>query len=201
MQRRFKVGILSAGLIIGGLLLVSRDRRPVLADMPVAKPAPSGARIEYPASHYPKLIGPDGISRTVESVLNIPRRMRYGEHVWNEAGIPAGTTWIRIDLRNQTLSVFRANHEIGSSVILYGTDGKPTPTGAFPILERAATHRSTLYEADMPYMLRLTRDGVAIHASNVRSGAATHGCIGIPPAFAKLLFGQVRRGDMVLILP
>ena len=64
-----------------------------------------------------------------------------------------------------------------------------------------SVNRSTLYDADMPYMLRLTTDGVAIHASNVRAGAATHGCIGIPPEFAKLLFEQVRRGDLVAILP
>ncbi len=49
----------------------------------------------------------------------------------------------------------------------------------------------------MPYMLRLTNDGVAIHGSNVRQGYATHGCIGVPTDFAKLLFarrGQGRSG-------
>ena len=106
-----------------------------------------------------------------------------------------------MDLRLQTLSVFRAGHEIGSAIILYGTDGKATPSGVFPILQRAAQHRSTLYDADMPYMLRLTNDGLAIHASNVRAGATTHGCVGIPPRFAKLLFEQVRRGDLVAIMP
>ena len=86
-------------------------------------------------------------------------------------------------------------------MILYGTDGKPTPTGVFPVLERAAEHRSAAYDADMPYMLRLTADGVAIHASPVARGAATHGCIGVPFDFAERLFGQVRRGDLVAILP
>ena len=74
---------------------------------------------------------------------------------------------------------------------LYGTDGKPTPTGSFSILEKDADHYSHSYDAPMPYMLRLTNDGVAIHGSNVREGYATHGCIGIPPNFARLL---VRRG-------
>ena len=44
--------------------------------------------------------------------------------------------WVRIDLTRQLLSVFRDGHEIGSAVILYGTDGKPTPTGSFTILEK-----------------------------------------------------------------
>jgi lipoprotein-anchoring transpeptidase ErfK/SrfK len=108
--------------------------------------------------------------------------------------------WVRIDLSRQTMSVFRSNQEIGSAVILYGTDGKPTPTGVFPILAKAEQHSSNLYDAEMPYMLRLTNDGVAIHASNVRFGAATHGCIGVPIAFARLLFAQVKRGDPVAIV-
>ncbi len=45
----------------------------------------------------------------------------------------------------------------------------------------------------MPYMLRLTGDGVAIHDSKVEWGYATHGCIGVPVAFAKALFGVMGR--------
>jgi lipoprotein-anchoring transpeptidase ErfK/SrfK len=51
----------------------------------------------------------------------------------------------------------------------------------------------------MPYMLRLTTDGVAIHASNVREGWATHGCIGVPMEFARRLFAEVKLGDPVEI--
>jgi lipoprotein-anchoring transpeptidase ErfK/SrfK len=135
----------------------------------------------------------------VRSLLNVRRQFHYGDYVWNDANVPPGQAWVRVDLGRQTLSVFRAGHEIGATVILYGTDGKPTPTGVFPILQKAKQHRSTLYDAEMPYMLRLTGDGVAIHASNVRERAATHGCIGVPAAFARLLFDQVRRGDLVAI--
>jgi lipoprotein-anchoring transpeptidase ErfK/SrfK len=53
----------------------------------------------------------------------------------------------------------------------------------------------------MPYMLRLTDDGVAIHGSNVREGYATHGCIGVPPDFAKKLFAVMAKGDPVFIVP
>jgi lipoprotein-anchoring transpeptidase ErfK/SrfK len=97
------------------------------------------------------------------------------------------------------LSVFRAGHEIGTAVILYGVASKPTRRGVFPILERAEQHRSNLYAAEMPYMLRLTRDGIAIHASDVRPQGATHGCIGVPIAFGRRLFREVRKGDLVAI--
>jgi lipoprotein-anchoring transpeptidase ErfK/SrfK len=52
----------------------------------------------------------------------------------------------------------------------------------------------------MPYTLRLTGDGVSIHGSNVRRGFATHGCIGIPKAFAAKVFAAVKTGDEVLIV-
>src|SRR3546814_15956015 len=71
----------------------------------------------------------------------------------------------------QTLSVFRAGYEIGSAVILYGADDKPSPLGAFPIIQKDADHYSSTYNnAPMPYTLRLTSDGVAIHGSDVQWG-------------------------------
>ena len=194
-----KLLLFAAILGVGALVLRPQDPRARLTAMPVPSLAPPAARITYRAGHYPQLSGPDGL-HTVKSLLNVPQKMSYGGYAWNDYGVPSGTVWVRVDLGRQTLSIFRAGHEIGTAVILYGTDGKRTPTGVFQVLERAAEHRSTLYDADMPYMLRLTSDGVAIHASNVRAGSATHGCIGVPPEFAKLLFEQIRKGDTVAIL-
>jgi lipoprotein-anchoring transpeptidase ErfK/SrfK len=52
----------------------------------------------------------------------------------------------------------------------------------------------------MPYTLRLTADGVSIHASDVRPGFATHGCIGVPKGFAAKLFAATSVGDEVIIV-
>jgi len=49
--------------------------------------------------------------------------------------------------------------------------------------------------------LQLTGDGVSIHGSTVRWGAATHGCIGLPLDFARRLFEQAKVGDEVVIVP
>jgi hypothetical protein len=167
---------------------------------PVQAPVP-GPRIRYSAGDYPQLALPGGRRETVRSILNIAKPMRFGDFVWNEDDIPAGPVWVRIDLTRQLLSVFRGGHEIGSAVILYGSDGKATPTGSFTILEKDPDYYSRSYHAPMPYMLRLTKDGVAIHGSNVREGWATHGCIGVPLNFARLLFGAAKKGDPVVILP
>lgn len=161
----------------------------------------AGTRIWYDARHYPHLTLPDGRQEIVRSVLNIKAPMQFGAYVWDEDQIPKGPIWVRVDLNRQLLSVFRGGHEIGSAVILYGTDGKRTPTGSFTVLQKAAHYVSHSYDAPMPYMLRLTDDGVAIHGSNVRQGWATHGCIGVPLDFARLLFAETNKGDVVVILP
>jgi len=168
----------------------------------VATPVSSSeARIWYPANGYPRLALPDGRSQVVRSILNITKPMHFGDFVWNVDRIPNGAVWVRIDLTRQLLSVFRGGHEIGSAVILYGADNRVTPAGRFTILEKDPDHYSRTYDAPMPYMLRLTNDGVAIHGSNVRQGWATHGCIGVPLDFARLLFGVAKKGDAVIIVP
>ena len=46
---------------------------------------------------------------------------------------------------------------------------------------------------------RLTNDGVTLHASHVLNGYASHGCVGLPLAFAKKLYGITHLGDKVII--
>ena len=141
------------------------------------------------------------IDEPITSLLDVPSRLTYGQFVWNDRGVPAGKVWMRIDLGAQILSVFRGGDEIGTAVILYGADGVPTPTGKFPIRAKLKNHRSATYDgAPMPYTLRLTADGVSIHGSNVRQGFATHGCIGVPAAFAAKLFEVASVGDQVTIV-
>jgi hypothetical protein len=171
----------------------------------VSRPAPAQAPAAKPATGR-IAIGPDTRLRLarlaptpVRSLLDVRTRMRYGQMIWNETGVPAGPVWVHIDRRAQIISVFRAGHEIGTAVILYGAPEKPTPSGRYPVLGKTRFHRSRAYRADMPYTVWLTRDGVAIHASDVREGAATHGCIGVPRDFARRVFELVQRGDPVVI--
>jgi len=141
------------------------------------------------------------LDHDVKSILNVTKRMQYGEYRWDDKNVPHGPMWVRVDLTRQIISVFRDGHEIGTAVILYGADEKETPIGAFPILAKIKDHKSITYDsAPMPYTLRLTGDGVSIHGSDVRWGRATHGCIGVPVEFAHKLFDAVSKGDQVTIL-
>jgi lipoprotein-anchoring transpeptidase ErfK/SrfK len=51
----------------------------------------------------------------------------------------------------------------------------------------------------MPYMQRLTNDGISLHATKVEWGYASHGCIGMPEEFAKKVFETTQLGDRVFI--
>jgi len=135
----------------------------------------------------------------VKSILKIDGPIRFGEFFWDESQGTPGPLVVTVDLEARTLSVFRNGHEIGATAILKGYGDKPTPTGVFPISEKDADHVSNLYDAPMPYMLRLTNDGVSIHGSKVERGYATNGCIGVPDEFARRLFAQATLGDKVII--
>ena len=172
------------------------------APAPVAKPVATTAPPKTPAPAKPATVkAPPAASSpfTVKRVLDIKGPLDHGSFVWDDAGVPPGPMVVTIDLEAQTLSVFRGGYEIGVAVILYGATDKPTPLGTYPIMEKDIDHVSNLYDAPMPYGLRLTNDGVFIHASTVKWGNATHGCIGIPMAFAKKLFAAVEVGDPVVI--
>jgi lipoprotein-anchoring transpeptidase ErfK/SrfK len=201
-------GFIAASMIAlatagAAVTLTHEPRQPAEAEtpQPAAISVPPPGRIALTPAQVREAYRAGLIDRPIKSILDIRQPMEYGEFRWNDRGVPAGPIWIRIDLKSQLLSVFRAGHEIGTAVILYGTDGLPTPTGKFPILAKWKDHRSATYDnAPMPYTLRLTKDGVAIHGSNVRWGFATHGCIGIPTDFAAKVFGVVHVGDPVLIV-
>ena len=203
-MRRLLIGLSSfalGGAAAASVALVGEPGRPPAAAAAIQRPiAAPNTRIPVSDAGLRQALAAGLVDRPIKSVLNVPGRMQYGDYRWDDRGVPAGDTWIRVDLNSQILSVFRAGPEIGTAVILYGTDGTPTPTGRFPILAKLKDHRSATYDAPMPYTLRLTNDGLSIHASNVRWGYATHGCVGIPEAFAAKLFASVRRGDEVVIV-
>ena len=188
--RRSAIGVIA--LLLAGC---GNDRSD--APIPIERPQ---ARVLFTAAQHAALPGA-GEVEPVRSLLSAPRAMRYGQFLWNETGAAGkGRVWVRVDLRRQLMSVFRGGDEIGTAVILYGADEKPTPLGRFPVLAKQRDHRSSLYDAVMPYTLRLTGDGVSIHGSDVRRGAATHGCVGVPTGFAEKLFDVVKVGDTVAIV-
>lgn len=129
--------------------------------------------------------------------------LRPGQFRWQpEAESAQGTLSIIVSTTLQRAYVFRGSTLIGVTTVSTGQPGYDTPTGRFPILEKQVFHRSSLYDdAPMPFMQRLTWDGVALHAGQIpRSGEpASHGCIRLPRAFAQRLYGMSAVGTVVLV--
>ncbi len=127
-------------------------------------------------------------------------RLRPGQWLWTPAVSPSGPVVIHVDLSRQLVSVYRNGVRIGVTTASTGRRGYETPTGVFTILQKNARHRSNLYNnAPMPYMLRLTWDGVAFHGGRVGDRPVSHGCVRLPMAFARELFRVAPMGGTVVV--
>ncbi len=128
------------------------------------------------------------------------RALKPGEYVWYPDRAPHGMVAVVVALPDQRCFVYRNGVRIGVSAISSGRDGHLTPTGVFTILAKDVDHHSSLYhEASMPYSERLTWSGVALHAGGLPGYPSSHGCVHLPLAFAKLLFGVTEVGTPVII--
>ncbi|HJS34460.1 MAG TPA: L,D-transpeptidase [Pseudoxanthomonas sp.] len=128
------------------------------------------------------------------------RALKPGEFLWYPQIAPEGPVVLVVSLDEQRAYVYRNGIAIGVSTISSGKAGKDTPTGVFTILQKNKDHRSNLYNnAPMPYMQRLTWDGIALHGGHLPGYPASHGCVRLPQAFAEKLFGITRFGDSVVV--
>ncbi len=129
-----------------------------------------------------------------------PRSLAPGQFLWHPEIAPQGPIVLVVSLDEQRAYVYRNGMAIGVSTISSGKAGKETPTGVFTILQKNKDHRSNLYNnAPMPYMQRLTWDGIALHGGALPGYPASHGCVRLPLEFARQLFAETRNGDTVVV--
>ncbi len=127
-------------------------------------------------------------------------KLKPGEFIWNPALAPAGPMTVVVSLPAQRAYVYRNGVRIGASTISSGKKGHRTPTGVFTVLQKDKDHRSNKYNnAPMPYMQRLTWDGIALHAGGLPGYPASHGCVRLPLAFSEALFAATSKGMTVVI--
>ncbi|UHD15983.1 L,D-transpeptidase [Thiocapsa bogorovii] len=169
---------------------------------------------------------PQPAEERVEGPVEKPKPSKLYE--WNGDGRKVSR--IVIDTDTQRASFFVGEDEIGWSTIASGLPKHPTPTGRFAVMEKVENKRSNLYGkvvkngkvvrsnakagrdpipagasfegARMPYFMRLTYDGIGLHAGPIpRPGQpASHGCIRLPSTLAPVLFKHVSHGTEVTIV-
>ncbi|MCW3848218.1 L,D-transpeptidase family protein [Sphingomonas sp. LB-2] len=152
-------------------------------------------------------------AQVIESVAAFDvTSLKPGDYVWFDEADPIpvgygsetaiyGPISIVVSIPQQLAYVYRGGNLIAVSTVSTGRDGHETPTGEFTILQKQKFHRSNLYSnAPMPWMQRLTWDGVALHAGHLPGYPASHGCIRLPAAFARQLYDLTELGAQVSVI-
>jgi hypothetical protein len=139
--------------------------------------------------------GPQGMS--VPSIANPLKPQTY---TWYPERSVTGPVLVFVSIPRQEAVVYRNGIRIGRAAVSTGRPGHSTPTGVFQILQKDVDHHSKTYgNAPMPYMERLTWDGVALHTGFNPGHPDSHGCVRLPDGFAKELFKITHLGGTVII--
>jgi hypothetical protein len=147
--------------------------------------------------------GGNGAARAEDEIVatETTATLEPGEFDWHpEAAPEEGPVLVVVSIADQHAYVYRNGVRIGTTTVSTGRPGYSTPTGVFEILEKKKVHFSNKYDdAPMPFMQRLTWDGVALHAGRIPGRPASHGCVRLPHRFAELLFDVTYRGGTVVV--
>lgn len=123
-----------------------------------------------------------------------------GDFEWTPERSADGPVVVVVSLPEQTANVYRGGVRIGRSTVSSGRAGHETPPGIYNVLQKQRMHHSNLYNnAAMPFMQRLTWDGIALHAGQIPGHPASHGCVRLPLAFAQILYGVTESGVTVVV--
>src|SRR3546814_504020 len=202
-QRTLLSLALIASLSATALFVASAEEKPASDDsVPVAATALPGDAQAMPVIELPTTSTLAG-DPTVDAgkAMSEDAPLEPGDYTWHPEASPAGEVVILVSLPRQEMNVYRGGVRIGRSSVSTGKPGHDTPTGVFPILQKKRMHHSNLYDdAPMPYMQRLTWDGVALHSDRKPGYPASHGCIRLPDGFAEQLYEVTDRRNPTVVV-
>jgi len=145
-----------------------------------------------------------------------------------EGGTGNGPARIRIIRSEQTAYFYRGDQLIGKSWLSTGDVNHTTPAGNYSVLHKDKYHKSSRYGAavdsagnvvdaeidiktdklppgtqyegaKMTNFMRLTNDGIGMHAGFLPGYPASHGCIRMPEHMSEIFFDNVQPGTPVTI--
>jgi lipoprotein-anchoring transpeptidase ErfK/SrfK len=128
------------------------------------------------------------------------KMLKPGQYLWRDVPEAAGPERVVVSLSDQLAFLYRGETLMAVSTISSGRGDKPTPTGIFSVLDKRPMYRSKKYDnAAMPWMQRIDQYGVALHAGYNPGVPASHGCVRLPPQFARKLYSVTDVGTPVYI--
>ncbi len=104
-----------------------------------------------------------------------------------------------VSLSQQKATLFEADKPTIETRVSTGRPGFRTPQGEYVITNKHRLWTSTIYDAEMPYFMRLSGSDIGLHQGVVPRGPASHGCIRVPAGMARRLYERMRVGDPVTI--
>jgi lipoprotein-anchoring transpeptidase ErfK/SrfK len=144
-------------------------------------------------------------------VLTIPgqsaentRSVDSAEQDYAESRSTGGGKWIDVNLDEQTLSAYRGDSLVFSTLVSTGVEGHNTPTGEFAIqymLEWDDMAGDDYYLPDVPNVMYFA-DYLAIHGTYWHSNFGypmSHGCINLSIPDSAWLYDWARIGTPVVI--
>ena len=149
---------------------------------------------------------------------------------WHGTSDASGPTKVSISLSEQKAYIYKGGEQAGWTYVASGRGAHPTPQGTFRVSEKKVDKSSSKYGiivdgegnvvdseatlgvdrippgcrfvgAPMPYWMRLTGNGVGMHAGNIPNpgSPASHGCIRLPRDMAATLYDVVDVGTVVTV--
>ncbi len=120
-------------------------------------------------------------------------------------GVLEASKRILVDLTHQIAIAYQDGQVKFYGRISSGKPGRETPTGTYFVREKDIDHVSNLWPkpnggAKMHYMLRITRDGVAMHLGPTPDYPASHGCIRMQDGFAQRMYAWAEKWTKVDII-
>jgi lipoprotein-anchoring transpeptidase ErfK/SrfK len=127
------------------------------------------------------------------------KKPKPGQYLWRDVEA-SGAPRVVVSLSDQLAYLYKGDTLIAVAATSTGTKKNPTPTGIFEVLQKKTMHHSRKYDnAPMPFMQRIDRFGIALHAGHNPGHPASHGCIRLPHKFAAKLYQVTDLGTTVLI--
>ena len=126
--------------------------------------------------------------------------LKPGQYLWRDVADATGPQRVVISLSDQMAYYYRGDTLVAATTISKGRFEKPTPDGIFTIRSKTPFYRSKKYDnAAMPFAQFFDPAGLALHAGYVGNVPNSHGCVHLPAAFAKKLFGETPVGTPIFI--
>ena len=125
--------------------------------------------------------------------------LKPGRYLWRDIE-GDGDARVVVSLPRQLAFLYKGNELAAVSTISSGKSETKTPNGIFTVLEKKRMHHSRKYDnAPMPFMQRIDKWGVALHAGHLPGRPASHGCVRLPAKFAAKLYEVTDVGTPVII--